>query len=127
MSTAALLIFTAFLATCGFVCASGPQLSVVDVKGYTKVQSHGNSTLYEIVANATTSYAIAPYLVELVGTRYGKIRSLRRFPLDFSPLWAADMGYAYGTFFGDRIEKIYDAFLKSQLGKHWYDDVSARK
>ncbi|XP_065842108.1 uncharacterized protein [Oscarella lobularis] len=104
MPTAALLIFTAFLATCGFVCASGPQLSVVDVKSYTKVQSHGNSTLYEIVANATTSYAIAPYLVELVGTRY-------------------DMGYAYGTFFGDRIEKIYDAFLKSQLGKHWYDDA----
>eukprot|EP00118_Oscarella_pearsei_P024914 m.307108 g.307108 ORF g.307108 m.307108 type:complete len:499 (+) comp41908_c0_seq1:30-1526(+) len=96
-----LILVAAF---CSIAQAAGPKISVADVRDYTKVTSCGNSTLYQIVANETTSYKIAPYLLELVGTRY-------------------DIGYAYGYLVADQIEKSYVTFLKSQLGSHWYDDA----
>lgn len=46
-------------------------VSIVDIKGYTLLRSSGKSALYEITTSQRSSYASAPLLIELTGTRYG--------------------------------------------------------
>ena len=48
---------------------SALQPNVSEVQGYTRLRSWKNSTLYEIQAN--TDYEFNPYLIHLVGSRYG--------------------------------------------------------
>ena len=49
--------------------ASALQPNVTDVLGYARLRSWNNSTLYEVQAN--TDYEFNPYLIHLVGSRYG--------------------------------------------------------
>lgn len=45
------------------------QPNVAEVQGYTRLRSCKNSTLYQI--QASTDYDTNPYLIHLVGSRYG--------------------------------------------------------
>lgn len=58
----------------GFVVVTGqtPNSHVTDVTKFNKLRSWGESTLYQIEAN--TNYAINPYLIHLVGTKYGQLK-----------------------------------------------------
>lgn len=66
---------TLFLAALviGFVAvatAQTPNSNVADVSSFKKLRSWGESSLYEI--EASTNYASSPYLIHLIGTKYGQ-------------------------------------------------------
>jgi len=50
--------------------AQTPNDNIADVSNFKALRSWGDSTLYQI--EATTNYAVNPYLIHLVGTRYGE-------------------------------------------------------
>jgi len=50
--------------------AQTPNSNIADVSNFKTLRSWGDSTLYQI--EATTNYANNPYLIHLVGTRYGE-------------------------------------------------------
>jgi len=54
----------------GVVQAQTPNGNIADVTNFKALRSWGDSTLYQI--EATTNYAVNPYLIHLVGTRYGE-------------------------------------------------------
>ena len=53
--------------------AQTPNDNIADVSNFKTLRSWGDSTLYQI--EATTNYAVNPYLIHLVGTRYGEKKS----------------------------------------------------
>ena len=55
--------------------AQTPNGNIADVSNFKALRSWGDSTLYQI--EATTNYAVNPYLIHLVGTRYGEKISLK--------------------------------------------------
>lgn len=63
---AALVIGLAAVAT-----AQTPNTRIAEVTSFKKLRSWGESTLYEIEAAAATDYVAKPYLVHLMGTKYG--------------------------------------------------------
>ena len=50
--------------------AQTPNSKVADVTSFKKLRSWGESSLYEI--EASTNYATNPYLIHLIGTKYGQ-------------------------------------------------------
>lgn len=53
---------------------SAIDVKVSDVKGYTRLASYKNSTLYR-VQPASSDYETAPLMLHLVGSRYGRRRT----------------------------------------------------
>ena len=64
---------TLFLAVLviGFVLATAqtPNTNVADVSSFKKLRSWGESSLYQV--EASTNYVNNPYLIHLIGTKYG--------------------------------------------------------
>jgi len=64
------LFLAALLVGLTIVTAQTPNSNVVDVSNFKKLRSWGESSLYQI--EASTNYVTNPYLIHLVGTKYGQ-------------------------------------------------------
>lgn len=53
-----------------FATAQTPNGNVADVNSFKKLRTWGESSLYQI--EASTNYANSPYLIHLIGTKYGQ-------------------------------------------------------
>ena len=53
-----------------FATAQTPNSNVADVSSFKKLRSWGESSLYQI--EASSNYANSPYLIHLIGTKYGQ-------------------------------------------------------
>ena len=63
------LFLTTLVAGLTLVTAQTPNSNVADVTDFKKLRSWGESSLYQI--DASTNYATNPYLIHLIGTKYG--------------------------------------------------------
>lgn len=63
-------VFLPLFLVCVAWSGAALQLDVADVEGFTKLRSWGKSALYQV--QAQTNYESNPYLIHLVGSRYGE-------------------------------------------------------
>ena len=73
--SAAYLCATACILFLFFTVGAGLEVSVSDVKGYTRLSACKNSTLYRV--EAKSDYETAPLLIHLVGSRYGEFEAVK--------------------------------------------------
>ena len=69
------LFLAVFVAVFVFTTAQTPNTNVADVSSFKKLRSWGESSLYQI--EAPTNYVNNPYLIHLVGNKYGTLQTCK--------------------------------------------------